>query len=44
MEEISEEELKETLNSFQKHKSPRPYEWTMEFFLEAYDTIGHDLL
>ena len=44
MEEISEEELKETLNSFQKHKSPGPYEWTMEFFPEACDTIGHDLL
>ena len=44
MEEILEEELKATLNSFQKDKSPGPEGWTMEFFLTAYDTISHDLL
>ena len=44
MEEVSEEELKATLNSFQKDKSPRPDEWKVEFFLDGYDTIGLDLL
>ena len=44
MEEVSEEELKETLNIFQKDKSPGPDEWTMELFLVGYDTIDPDLL
>jgi hypothetical protein len=33
MEEVSEEELKEVLHSFQKDKSPGPDGWTIEFFL-----------
>ena len=44
MEEVLEEELKATLNSFQKEKIPGPDGWTVEFFLAGYDTIGLDLL
>ena len=44
MEDVLEEELKETLSKFQKDKSPRPDGWTMEFFLAGYATIGPDLL
>lgn len=44
MEEISEDELKATLHSFHKDKSPGPDGWTIEFFLALYDTIGPDLL
>ena len=44
MEEVSEEELKATLLSFQKDKSPYPDRWTVEFFLAGYDIIGPDLL
>jgi hypothetical protein len=44
MEEVSEEELKEVLHSFQKNKSPRPDGWTIEFFLGFYDLIGKDVL
>ena len=43
MEEVSKEELKETLNSFQKDKSPGPDGWKVEFFLVGYDTIGLDI-
>ena len=42
--EVSEEEIKETLLSFQKEKSPGPDGWTVEFFLAGYDIIGRDLL
>ena len=44
MEEVLEEELKATLLSFQKDKSPGPDGWTVEFFLARYDTIGPYLL
>ena len=44
MEEVSEEELKATLHSFRKDKIPGPNGWTIEFFLEAYETISPDLL
>ena len=44
MEEVSEEELKETLNIFQKDKIPGPDGWKVEFFLAGYDTIGPYLL
>ena len=44
MEDVSEEELKATLNSFQKDKSPGPNGWTVEFFMVSYGTIGTDLL
>jgi hypothetical protein len=44
MEEISEEELKENLQSFQKDKSPSLDGWSIEFFLELYDLLGKDLL
>ena len=44
MEEVLEEELKETLHKFQKDKISSLDGWTIEFFLAAYDTIGPDLL
>ena len=44
MEEVSEEELKATMHSFQKDKSPKPDGWTVEFFLASYDIIELDLL
>ena len=44
MEEVSKEELKTTLHSLQKDKSPGPDGWTVEFFLAGYDSIGPDLL
>jgi hypothetical protein len=42
--EVTEDELKETLQSFQKDKSPGPDGWTIEFFRGFYDLIGIDLL
>ena len=44
MEEVSEEELKTTLLSFQKDKSPGLAGWIVEFFLAGYDSIGPNLL
>ena len=44
MEEVTEEELKCVLQSFQKDKSPGPDGWMIEFFLELYDLLGQDLL
>ena len=40
MEEVSEEELKVALRSFQKDKSPGPDGWTIEFFIDLYDLLG----
>jgi len=42
--EVSEEELKETLSSFQKDRSPGPDGWTIEFFQELYEILGNDIL
>jgi len=44
MAEISEEELKVVLGSFQKDKSPGPDGWSIEFFLDLFDLLGNDLL
>ena len=44
MKKVSEEEIKETLLSFQMYKIPGPDGWTVEFFLAGYDIIGPDLL
>ena len=44
MEEVSEEELKLALQSFQKDKSPRPDGWTIEFFTELYELLGDEIL
>ena len=44
MKEVLEEEIKETLLSFQKDKSPGLDGWILEFFLAGYDIIGPDLL
>jgi len=44
MEEVSEDELKVVLHSFQKSKSLGPDGWNIEFFLEFYNLLGKDLL
>ena len=43
MKEVDEEELKEAISSFQKDKSPRPYGWMIEFFLDLFEVLGNDL-
>jgi len=43
-EKVTEDELKEALNSFQKDKSPGPDGWTIEFFQELYEFLGKDIL
>ena len=40
MEEVTEEELKLALHSFQKDKSPGPNGWTIEFFINLFDLMG----
>jgi hypothetical protein len=42
--EVNEHELKETLHSFQKDKSPGPDGWPIEFYIGFYDLLGVDLL
>jgi hypothetical protein len=42
--EVTEVELKETLQSFQKDKSPGPDGWTIEFYMGFFYLIGADLL
>jgi hypothetical protein len=42
--EFMEKELKETIQSFQTDKIPRPDGWTIEFFGAFFDLIGADLL
>lgn len=44
LEEVSLEQLKEVLHSFQHDKSPGPNGWTIEFYLGFIDLIGNDLL
>ena len=44
MEEVTKEELKLALQSFQKDKSPGPDGWTIEFFIELYELLGDDIL
>jgi hypothetical protein len=44
MEEVSEEELKEVLWSFQKNKSMGSDVWPLTFFIGLYELIGRDLL
>jgi hypothetical protein len=44
MEEVSEEELKEVLHSFQKDKIQVLDGWTIEFFLGLYELIGLEIL
>ena len=39
MKEVSEEELKEVLGSFQKDKSPGTDGWTIEFFLDLFEIL-----
>ena len=40
MEEVSEGELKEVLQRFQKDKSSGPDGWTIEFFIDLFDLLG----
>jgi hypothetical protein len=42
--EVTEEEVKETLQIFQKDKIPGPDGWTIEFFRGFLDLIGTNLL
>ena len=44
MEEVTEEELKVALHSFQKDKSLGPDGWNIELFLGMYDLLSGDLL
>jgi hypothetical protein len=44
MEEVTKEELKEVIHSFQKDKSPGPDGWSMDFFLGLFYFIGKDIL
>ena len=44
MEEVSMEELKDVIHSFQKDKSPGSDGWKIEFYLGFFDLIGEDLL
>jgi hypothetical protein len=44
MEEVTEEELKEVIHSFQKDKSPGPDGWSMDFFMGIFYFIGKDIL
>ena len=44
MEEVSKDELKAALQSFQKDKSPGPDGWTIEFFTDLYELLGGDIL
>ena len=44
MEEVSMEELKEVIHSFQHEKSPGTNGWTIEFYLGFFELIEEDLL
>ena len=44
MMEVSEKELLEVLDSFQKGKSPGLDGWLIEFYLGFYDLLGSDIL
>lgn len=44
MDEVTMEELKEVIHSFQKDKSPRPDGWSIEFYLGFFELLGEDLL
>jgi hypothetical protein len=41
---VTREELICFLNSYKKYRSPGPYGWTMEFYIEFFDLLGEDLL
>jgi hypothetical protein len=42
--EVTEKEIKETLQIFHKNKIPRPDGWTIEFFRGFFDLIDTDML
>jgi hypothetical protein len=42
--EVTESELKDTMQSFQKDKSPGPDGWNIEFYLGFFDLLGKDIL
>jgi hypothetical protein len=44
MEEVTLEELKGVMRTFQKEKIRGPYGWTIEFFLGFFDLLGRDIL
>ena len=43
-EEVSLEELKEVIHSFQHDKNPGPDGWTIEFYLGFFELIRDDML
>jgi len=44
MEEVSKEELNVILVSFKRDKSPRPYDWLVEFLLVFDDLLEEDII
>jgi hypothetical protein len=42
--EVTESELKDTLQSFQKDKIPGPTGWSIQFYLGFFNLIGDDIL
>lgn len=44
VEEVSEDEPKDSLHTFHKDKSPGPDGWGIELFISLYEHIGADLL
>ena len=44
MEEVSREEMKEVIHTFQNDKSPGSDGWTIEFYVGFFDLVGEDLL
>ena len=44
MEEVSEEELRKVLHSFQKGKCPGPNGFTLDFFIGFYELLKNDIL
>lgn len=44
MEEVSNEEIKETLASFKIDKNPRPNGWPVEYIIALYGLLQQDLI
>jgi len=42
--EVTISEVEKALRSFAKDKSPGPYGWTVEFYLEFFEVLGEDLV
>lgn len=44
MMKVTKEELGAAIKWFKKDKSPGPYGWTIEFYIDFFDILGDDLL